>query len=91
MQNYSQQRTDLLPMGRPVSPADPVPSVPALSVSLPLFLSHNRRDDGSDASSVSSQSLSKLKVPTSYTNSAIDAVSATEANLVQVFASMSVS
>ena len=91
MQNHSQQRTDLLPMEQPVSPTDPVSSVPALSVSLPLSLCHNRRDDGSDASSISSQCLSKLKVPASYTNSAIDSVSATEANLDEVFASMSVS
>lgn len=91
MQNHSEQRTDLKTMGRPVSPADLISSAPALRATLPLSLCHGRRDDSSDASPIFSRSLSKSTVPRCYTNSAVDPVSATEANLNQAFASMSVS
>lgn len=57
------------------------PASPTDSVSMPAF-----------STSLSSQAygLSKLEVP-SYVNNAVDPVSATEANLDQAFAKMSVS
>ena len=82
-------RTDLTPMRQQASPASSVPSTPTLSTSPSPTLCHSR--DGSDASSISSLAFSKLEVPRHANIDVVDPVAATEDNLDQAFARMSVS
>ena len=82
-------RTDSTLMTRPASPARSVSSMPTLNTSSSLTC-HSR--DGSDASSISSyEGPSKFQFPSYVYSSTTDPVSATEANLDQAFAGMSVS
>ena len=77
-------------MGQSTSPVDSISSTPTLSTSLSLSLCHNRLDVGGVSSIPSQEGLSKLEVP-SCVNSSADPVLATEVNLDQAFARMSVS